>query len=335
MRTRNDCNPRPPCAHLQVDDHEKRIREAEKAIKAHAQLLGTHGQILEEHGERLHTREEIADQHAVSILNLQVREWACARACACGHTLQDACTLRLSKSTTKKQAQTKRHEQNFADVQEQFEERQRTREALIGMPFSLSQPFILVESACSHMWIFTSFLPASLDNQFKEMTLRISQEELNLQNFKDSTSLKLAQERKQTLGDISALEKRVGSRVDSLRKEVHDNEASTVERLKTLETHVNTEVERVEKTFNEKWVKLGNDVERQTRLLKKSIEENLKSTQVALAGVADKAASNLQLAKLEIISGQETKLEKERGNANARSECARLKSLLLFDSHDR
>ena len=61
-----------------MDDHEKRISEAEKAIKAHAQLLGTHGQILEEHGERLHTREEIADQHAVSILNLQVREWACA-----------------------------------------------------------------------------------------------------------------------------------------------------------------------------------------------------------------------------------------------------------------
>jgi hypothetical protein len=42
-------------------------------IRAHALLLSTHGQILEEHGERLHTREEIADQHAVYILNLQVR----------------------------------------------------------------------------------------------------------------------------------------------------------------------------------------------------------------------------------------------------------------------
>ena len=119
-----------------MDDHEKRISEAENAITAHARLLGTHGQILEEHGERLHTREEIADQHAVSILNLQVRECACARACACKHTLRDACTPHLSKSTTKKQAQTKRHEQNFVDVQKQFEERQRTREALIGMPFS-------------------------------------------------------------------------------------------------------------------------------------------------------------------------------------------------------
>ena len=70
------CNPRHPCAHLQVDDHERRISQAENAIKAHARLLDTHGQMLEEHGERLHTREEIADQHAVSILNLQVQEWA-------------------------------------------------------------------------------------------------------------------------------------------------------------------------------------------------------------------------------------------------------------------
>jgi len=56
-----------------VDDHERIIRELENMIKAHALLLSTHGQILEEHGERLHTREEIADQHAVSIFNLQVR----------------------------------------------------------------------------------------------------------------------------------------------------------------------------------------------------------------------------------------------------------------------
>jgi hypothetical protein len=56
-----------------VDDHERRIRELENMIKAHALLLSTHGQILEEHGERLHTREEIADQHAVSTFNLQVR----------------------------------------------------------------------------------------------------------------------------------------------------------------------------------------------------------------------------------------------------------------------
>jgi hypothetical protein len=38
-----------------------------------------------------------------------------------------------------KKAQANRHEQKFVEVQEQFEERQRTREALIGM---LSSPYI-------------------------------------------------------------------------------------------------------------------------------------------------------------------------------------------------
>jgi len=155
---------------------------------------------------------------------------------------------------------------------------------------------------------------ASLDGQFKDINLRISQDELNLQHFKDSTSNKLAQERKQTLGDVEALEKRVGSRLDSLRKNVNDNEANTVERLKSLQTHVNSEVERVEQAFSEKWVKLGNDLDRQTRLLKKSIEDNLKSTQVAIAGVADKAANALQASKLEILTGGERELE-QKGNA--------------------
>ena len=78
----------------QVEDHEKRIRELENTLKTHAKLLGTHGQILEEHGERLHIREEIADQHSISILNLQViyvcRIWKaslflrCASMCAIG-----------------------------------------------------------------------------------------------------------------------------------------------------------------------------------------------------------------------------------------------------------
>jgi len=152
---------------------------------------------------------------------------------------------------------------------------------------------------------------ASLDGQFKDMNLRISQDELSLQNFKDATSNRLAQERKQMLGDVEALEKRVGSRLDSLRKNVNDNEANTVERLKSLQTHVNSEVERVEQAFNEKWVKLGNDMDRQTRLLKKSIEDNLKNTQVAIAGVADQAANGLQASKLEILTGEQRELAQE------------------------
>ncbi len=113
------------------------------------------------------------------------------------------------------------------------------------------------------------------------------------------------------LGDVEALEKRVGSRLDSLRKNVNDNEANTVERLKSLQTHVNSEVERVEQAFNEKWVKLGNDMDRQTRLLKKSIEDNLKNTQVAIAGVADQAANGLQASKLEILTGEQRELAQE------------------------
>ncbi|MGB1595871.1 MAG: hypothetical protein ACPIOQ_24130, partial [Promethearchaeia archaeon] len=54
---------------------------------------------MEEHGERLHTREEIADNHAVRIMDLE--------------------------------ALGQRHTQEHLQVQEQFSERQRTREALV------------------------------------------------------------------------------------------------------------------------------------------------------------------------------------------------------------
>jgi len=87
-------------AHLQlliprVDDHERRIQKIEGTLKAHARLLETHGQILEEYGERIHMREEIADQHAVSIMDLQ--------------------------------GTTQKHSENFLQVQAQFEERQLSR----------------------------------------------------------------------------------------------------------------------------------------------------------------------------------------------------------------
>ena len=43
---------------------------------------------------------------------------------------------------------------------------------------------------------------------------------------------------------------------------MQDNESETVKRLHTLETLLHTQVERVEKSLTEKWVKLGNDVDR-------------------------------------------------------------------------
>ena len=229
-----------------VEDHEKRIAQMENTIRAHAQLLGTHGELLQEHSERLHTREAVADQHGVSIMDLM--------------------------------DETRRHAQNFLHVQEQLKERQRTRDVLV----------------------------ASMDNQFANVDARFALDAANLDAYKDSVANRLASERKQTLSDVSSLEKRVGARTDSLRREVQDNEAQTVARLQNLDALVNTEAERVEAVFTEKWTKLGNDVDRQNRILRKNIDENLSLLQKTVAETQEGANSDLRNAKHELLIGQKS-----------------------------
>jgi hypothetical protein len=172
--------------------------------------------------------------------------------------------------------QSRRHAQSFLDVQKQLEQRQRTRDALV----------------------------ASMDEQFAEVTARFEKDAQILDTYKDSVTNRLAMERKQTLGDISALEKRVGARTDAIRKEVQDNEAQAVARVQNLEGFLNIEVERVEKTFNDKWTKLGNDVDRQNRILRKTIDDNLSMLQKTVAESQEGANSNLRNAKQELLIGQ-------------------------------
>ena len=199
-----------------------------------------------EHDERLHKREEIADQHAVDIMDLQ--------------------------------SVTRRHTQNFIEVQEQFGERQRTRDALVE----------------------------NINRHFEQANQRIDKDEMNLNTFKDATANRLAIERKQTLGDVSALEKRAQSNLNAVKHEVQDNEKDTVARFQGLRKHADGEIARVEIAFQEKLVKLDNSVDRQNRALRKNIEENLKNTQKEISETAENAAENLRTAKQDLIVGQKS-----------------------------
>jgi hypothetical protein len=110
----------------------------------------------------------------------------------------------------------------------------------------------------------------------------------------------------QTISDVANMERSLDARLDSVRNIVQENEDSTVSRLASLQTHANTEIERIEKVFTDKWTKLGNDGDRQNRLLKKAQEENLKMTQVSIAEVQEVADKKLQSLKQDMLYGQKS-----------------------------
>ena len=225
-------------------DHEKRIQGIEVTLKAHAKLLDTHGELLEEHGERLHTREEIADNHAVRIMDLE--------------------------------ALGQRHTQEHLQVQEQFSERQRTREALV----------------------------TSMGDQFAAAHERIDKQNQNLENLKDSTVIRFSTERKQTQADVENSERRLDARMDTVRNLVRENKEAVDADLKHLEVFTRNEVDRLDRDLREKTKKLADESERQNRMLRKTQEENLKSVQESIAETQALAETNLHTVKQDIMFNQ-------------------------------